>query len=42
MSVITGVASTIAVVAIVIGLCASLGRAKLESEIIRLREGEEK
>jgi len=36
------VAGGIAVVAVVIGLYASSGRAELEYRIIRLREGEQK
>ena len=42
MGVIIGIGSAIAVVAVVIGLCASSGRAKLEHKIMRLREGEQK
>ena len=41
MGVITVVASAIAIGAIIIGLCVSSGRAKLEHEIMKLRKGEE-
>jgi hypothetical protein len=42
MGVIIGIAIAIAVGAVVIGLCASSGRAKLDHKIMRLREGEQK
>ena len=41
MGVITVVASAIAIGAIIIGLCVSSGRARLEHEIMKLRKGEE-
>ena len=41
MGVITVVACAIAIGAIIIGLCVSSGRAKLEHEIMKLRKGEE-
>jgi hypothetical protein len=42
MGVIIGIAIVIAIGAMVIGLCASSGRAGLEQKIMRLREGEQK
>ena len=42
MGVIIGIAIAIAVGAVVIGLCVSSGRAKLEHEIMNLRKGEER
>ena len=42
MGVIIGVASAIAIGAIIIGLCFSSGRAKLEHKIMRLSDGEER
>jgi len=41
MGLIIGTASAIAIGAIIIGLCVSSGRAKLEHKIMTLREGEE-
>lgn len=42
MGVIIGIAIAIAVGAVIIGLCASSGRAKLDHKIMRLMEGEQK
>ena len=42
MGVIIVVAGAIAIGAIIIGLCVSSGRAKLEHKIMTLREGEQK
>jgi hypothetical protein len=41
MGVIIALAGTIGIGAIIIGLCVSSGRAKLEREIMILRKGEE-
>jgi hypothetical protein len=41
MGVIIVVAGAIAIGAIIIGLCVSSGRARLEHEIMKLRKGEE-
>jgi len=41
MGLIIGTASAIAIGAIIIGVCVSSGRARLEHEIMKLRKGEE-